>query len=370
MVQLNTPRDKDDLPPYIICKSNWLPAIGLYGEGIFFTLDENALQRWEKHPKLVQRAETTKTRYDQALVSVADNDVKVTPRFLLLHTLAHILIRQLESEAGYPAASLNERIYCRDGKEPMAGILIYVAVPDIAGSLGGVTEENSSIQDLKNKLLKDKVDIELKDNYRNTYPIARLAQEFYTGPPPPPGLPTRPSIEKPLLVEYGDGCKFDFATIVGHLLKRADREPGKLTGVITPNNKVRDRYLEALRGTEVHLDNGMPRIETYASALRSPPRCTPLRELLTPGVKGWTLKQREAALLLARESKWDFVYTKISLGKGDYQLVIDGSGAHILLPGEVKAVETEVDMKQFFKRLPEVKITGKTDRKIREVLSR
>lgn len=128
------------VPPDIVCKSNWLPAIGFYGEGIFFTLDENALQRWEKHPKLVQRAETTKTRYDQALVSVADNDVKVTPRFLLLHTLAHILIRQLESEAGYPAASLNERIYCRDGKEPMAGILIYVAVPDIAGSLGGVAE--------------------------------------------------------------------------------------------------------------------------------------------------------------------------------------------------------------------------------------
>lgn len=132
-----------------------------------------------------------------------------------------------------------------------------------------ITEENSSIQELKDKLLKDKVDIELTENYRNTYPIARLAQEFYTGPPPPPGLPTRPSVEKPLLVEYGDGCKFDFATIVGHILKRADREPGKLIGVITPHNKVRDRYLEALRGADVRLDNGMPRIETYAAGGKS-----------------------------------------------------------------------------------------------------
>jgi hypothetical protein len=50
------------------------------------------------------------------------------------------MIRQLEFQAGYPAASLNERIYCREGEHPMAGILIYVAVPDVAGSLGGLAE--------------------------------------------------------------------------------------------------------------------------------------------------------------------------------------------------------------------------------------
>jgi len=64
----------------------------------------------------------------------------ITPRFLLLHTLAHLLIKQLEMEAGYPAASLKERIYCATGRKPMAGILVYVAVPDISGSLGGLAE--------------------------------------------------------------------------------------------------------------------------------------------------------------------------------------------------------------------------------------
>jgi len=59
----------------------------------------------------------------------------------LLHTLAHILIRHLEMEAGYAAASLKERIYCSVGQEPfMAGMLIYVAVPDVVGSLGGLAE--------------------------------------------------------------------------------------------------------------------------------------------------------------------------------------------------------------------------------------
>jgi hypothetical protein len=100
-----------------------------------------------------------------------------------------------------------------------------------------------------------------------------------------------------------------------------------------------------------------------------PPRCIPFRELFAPGAKGWSVKQKEAALLLARECKWDFVYTRISLGKGDYQLVIDASGAHILLPGEVRAVEMELDKKQFFKKLSEVKISRKLDEKMREILS-
>ena len=42
--------------------------------------------------------------------------------------------------AGYPAASLQERIYSSADKK-MAGVLIYTAVPDIAGSLGGIIEQ-------------------------------------------------------------------------------------------------------------------------------------------------------------------------------------------------------------------------------------
>ena len=50
------------------------------------------------------------------------------------------MIRQIEATAGYSAASLKERIYCAGGDAPMAGILIYVAVADERGSLGGVME--------------------------------------------------------------------------------------------------------------------------------------------------------------------------------------------------------------------------------------
>ena len=128
-------------PPDITGESNWLPALELYGEGIFFTLDEALLQRWEDNDALRERTDAFSKRYVQrAGQGICEFDVEVSPRFLLCHTLAHLMIRELDAEAGYPAASLKERIYCATGKEPMAGILIYVAVPDEEGSLGGLME--------------------------------------------------------------------------------------------------------------------------------------------------------------------------------------------------------------------------------------
>lgn len=127
------------VPPDIIGKSGWLPALELYGEGVFFTLDEICLKRWEDHPAIQKRAEDFRRRF-AATGQRFDPEIIVTPRFLLLHTIAHLLIRQLETQAGYPAASLKERIYCTAGKLPMSGILVYVAVPDVVGSLGGLAE--------------------------------------------------------------------------------------------------------------------------------------------------------------------------------------------------------------------------------------
>ena len=129
------------VPPDLDQGADWLPAIELYGEGIFVTLDESMLQRWEEQPGLVWRAEALQRRLDHTGMRLPDElTLPLTPRFILLHTLAHLLIRRLETEAGYSAASIRERIYCGTGPEPMAGILVYVAVADVAGSLGGLAE--------------------------------------------------------------------------------------------------------------------------------------------------------------------------------------------------------------------------------------
>lgn len=131
-----------DVPPDIVGESDWLPALELYGEGVFFTLDEALLNRWESYSSLQERSNDFLRRFAATNIKF-NSEIIVTPRFMLLHTLAHLLIRQLETQAGYPAASLKERIYCAAGKDPMSGmsgILIYVAVPDIVGSLGGLAE--------------------------------------------------------------------------------------------------------------------------------------------------------------------------------------------------------------------------------------
>jgi len=132
-----------------------------------------------------------------------------------------------------------------------------------------ITEQHSSRKDLEDWIRPKEV-IVLRENYRNAYPVARLAQEFYAGVSEIPDLPpARPSAEKALLVEYGEGCKSDFTEMISHILKRADRQPEKLTGVITPNNNTRERYLQALHQSDVTLDNGKPRIVTYASGENS-----------------------------------------------------------------------------------------------------
>lgn len=63
-------------------------------------------------------------------------------RYIALHTLSHLLIRTIALDCGYNSASLSERIYAGDdGDDPRGGILIYTAVPDAEGTLGGLVSQ-------------------------------------------------------------------------------------------------------------------------------------------------------------------------------------------------------------------------------------
>ncbi|WP_177419556.1 hypothetical protein [endosymbiont of Lamellibrachia barhami] len=109
----------------------------------------------------------------------------------------------------------------------------------------------------------------------------------------------------------------------------------------------------AHRITDTGIDLGVP-----------PKRPKPLRELFAPGQRGWSKIQREAALILARDRKWSGIQTRITLGKGDYRLEVDGRGMHVLIEGEAKAVVTEVDSDQFFVELARERLTSKQERKV------
>lgn len=121
----------------------WLPAMEVRGEGVFLRLDEDRLGTWEKATAVAARAERMRTAHQRMLDQRAGDGSQavpspVTPRMVLLHTLAHVLIDEWSLEAGYPAASLRERLYAADD---MAGVLIYTATSDSAGSLGGVVAQ-------------------------------------------------------------------------------------------------------------------------------------------------------------------------------------------------------------------------------------
>jgi len=126
-------------PPLSDRHPGWLPAIEVNGEGVFLTFDTDHLRSWESTPFARQRAARINESYRRRFPSVgAVPDRVITPRLVLVHTLAHALIDQWALDSGYPAASLRERLYVSDD---MAGLLIYTATSDSAGSLGGVVAE-------------------------------------------------------------------------------------------------------------------------------------------------------------------------------------------------------------------------------------
>ena len=132
-----------------------------------------------------------------------------------------------------------------------------------------ITGANSSRQDLRICLDLDTHDvIELRQNYRNHYQVARLARAFYTGDPasPPPELPARAPGAVPILYYY-EQSRLD--EVARGILRLADRDPRQLIGVIAPNNPVRERYVDALRSVEVRLDNPRASVETYHQGHRA-----------------------------------------------------------------------------------------------------
>lgn len=125
----------------------WIPASEVRGEGIFLRVPDDLLDAW------VQRAEPSpamqalraaygrfrRNRYSDRIKGAFD-EMKLWPgeRYVALHTLSHLLIRTIALECGYPSASLSERIYAGTDDDPRGGILIYTAVPDAEGTLGGL----------------------------------------------------------------------------------------------------------------------------------------------------------------------------------------------------------------------------------------
>lgn len=124
-------------------ETNWYPAYEVRGEGIFIEFDSDNINKWiEEHPEVLGRAKKLSDNYANSFVG-QNHPRNISPKFIMLHTLSHLMISQLSFECGYSIASLSERLYCSeetDGKQ-MAGILIYTASGDSEGTLGGLVRQ-------------------------------------------------------------------------------------------------------------------------------------------------------------------------------------------------------------------------------------
>lgn len=123
--------------------TNWYPGYEVRGEGIFIEFDDQMLKQWvSDNSEVVKRAKILSDNYLDTFLGQISPRI-IIPKFLLLHTIAHLLIRQLSFECGYTAASLRERIYCSTEEDGciMAGILVYTASGDSEGTLGGLVRQ-------------------------------------------------------------------------------------------------------------------------------------------------------------------------------------------------------------------------------------
>lgn len=123
---------------------DWLPAVIVRGEGLFFKLNEELVKTWSDKPDVTYRAQKLSENYYSSFLAQGKMvNGNITPKFILLHTLAHLLINQLSFDCGYGSSSLRERIYCdiENSTFPMTGLLIYTASGDSEGTMGGLVRQ-------------------------------------------------------------------------------------------------------------------------------------------------------------------------------------------------------------------------------------
>ena len=136
-------------------KPEWFPGVELNGEGVFFRFKSSAIDEWLQN--IGDRYSDLKKAYNESYLK----SPKFSVKYIMLHTFAHLLIRQIADECGYSAASIKERIYSdfsdkEDGE--MSGVLIYLSSSDSDGSMGGlisVAEDTELLDKVLKKMLQE-----------------------------------------------------------------------------------------------------------------------------------------------------------------------------------------------------------------------
>jgi hypothetical protein len=140
------------------------PVVENYGEGIFFSFNEEIMNSFSKdtasivtlNEKLNNLLDDSDTFSHGSIKYGLENNWQL----YLVHSFAHLIMRELEFKCGYPTASLSERIYVsNDSNSRMYGCMIYTTEGS-EGSMGGLiaqTRPDNLVKLLSNALERAKI---------------------------------------------------------------------------------------------------------------------------------------------------------------------------------------------------------------------
>lgn len=135
-------------------QTKYLPAIESFGEGIFIDFDRSKFdewfdKQWDKNEIFTKRIKVLQKNLKNIEFGKSiekenmSGDASYLTRFIVFHTFSHLLIKEFEFVAGYPATSMIERLYI--DKDDMQGILIYT-IAGSEGSYGGLINQAEPIR--------------------------------------------------------------------------------------------------------------------------------------------------------------------------------------------------------------------------------
>ncbi len=121
---------------------HWLPAYQNRGEGIFLSFNTAEIEKWLKREAVKERARLLQAGFDVWKERKGSHASFAGLPYIMLHSLAHLMITTLSLDCGYSANSIRERIYAGENGY---GILLYTGTPGAEGTLGGLVDMGKNI---------------------------------------------------------------------------------------------------------------------------------------------------------------------------------------------------------------------------------
>lgn len=155
-------RSEYDLNPRmarITLNERWRPAVEIRGEGVFVALDAKKVEAWLEREEVAEhvarvREQLLESRYGKKVSGdlTSERIERTELPYILVHTIAHLVLTAIALECGYSTSAIRERIYVPglggggevDGVRRY-GFLVYTGTTDSEGTMGGLVEVGRAI---------------------------------------------------------------------------------------------------------------------------------------------------------------------------------------------------------------------------------